>query len=60
MDTDDLEPQVRTPAKLDFEVMSIEQLEEHIAALEAEIARARAAIKSKTSARGAAEAVFKS
>lgn len=60
MDTDDLEPQVRIPAKLDFEIMSIEQLQDHIAALEAEIERARAVIEAKQSARGAAESVFKS
>ena len=60
MDTDDLEPRPRKPQKLDFEVMSVEQLNEHIAALEAEIARARAAIAAKTKARGAAESVFKS
>lgn len=60
MDTDDLEPQLKAPAKLDFEVMSIEQLEDHIAALQAEIERARATIAGKQSARGAAESVFKS
>tara|TARA_R110002167_G_scaffold247296_7_gene452882 strand:+ start:75 stop:257 length:183 start_codon:yes stop_codon:yes gene_type:complete len=59
MDTDDLEPQTPRPVALDFEVMSVEQLEEHIAALQAEIERARAAISAKTSARGKAEAVFK-
>jgi uncharacterized small protein (DUF1192 family) len=60
MDTDDLEPQVPKPEKLDFDVMSVEQLREHIAALQAEIARAEEAIAAKTSARGAAESVFKS
>ena len=60
MDTDDLEPQAKRPVALDFDVMSVEQLHEHIAALEAEIERARAAIAGKTSARGVAEAVFKS
>lgn len=59
MDTDDLEPQVPKLAPLDFDVMSVEQLQEYVASLKEEIARAEEAIAAKTSARGAAEAVFK-
>ena len=68
MDTDDLDPPRpvagsflgATPAeKRDLEVMGLEQLNEYIDGLEAEIARARDAIARKTSARSAAEAFFK-
>jgi len=45
--------------KPDLQVMSIEELENYIAELEAEIERVRAAIGSKTSHRGAADSVFK-
>jgi|TARA_B100002003_G_C13615379_1_gene316065 uncharacterized small protein (DUF1192 family) len=63
MDTDDLEPP-RNPAgkpaaKPDLQVMSVEQLQDYIAEMETEIARVRAAIDGKQSARGAADAVFK-
>ena len=59
MDTDDLEP-VWTPAdKPDMQTMSLEQLVEYIAEMEAEIARAKEVIAVKRHARGAADAVFK-
>ena len=59
MDTDDLEP-VRTPLdKPDMQTMSLEQLVEYIAEMEAEIARAKEVIAVKRDARGAADAVFK-
>lgn len=64
MDTDDLEPPGNAPGtqpgKPDLQMMSIEQLQDYIAGMEAEIARARVAIDSKQSARGTADAVFKS
>lgn len=59
MDTDDLEPQKKQAAKKDLDVMSIEALGEYIEELEAEIERARAAIKGKEAARVGAEAFFK-
>jgi uncharacterized small protein (DUF1192 family) len=43
----------------DLATWSVEEVEAYIARLEAEIARARAAIESKQSIRGAAEALFK-
>tara|TARA_B100001245_G_C22652866_1_gene320475 strand:+ start:382 stop:564 length:183 start_codon:yes stop_codon:yes gene_type:complete len=59
MDTDDLEP-VWTPLdKPDLQTMSLEQLVEYIAEMEAEIARAKEVIAVKRDARGAADAVFK-
>jgi len=39
--------------------MSIEDLQDYIAELEATVVRARAVIQSKESARGAADSVFK-
>ena len=52
------------PKKLSFEPrnmepLSIEELGEYIGELEAEIARAEAAIASKTAQRGAADSIFK-
>ncbi len=59
MDTDDLEPLDVPKGKLDLQLMSVEQLQDYIAEMETEIARVRAAIADKQSARGAADAVFK-
>lgn len=59
MDTDDLEPQKKKPAKKDLDVLSIEALNDYIAEMEAEIARVRDAIAHKESARNAADAFFK-
>ncbi len=63
MDTDDLEPpgklSGKPPGKPDLQIMSVEQLQDYIAGMEEEIARVRAAIDGKQSARGAADAVFK-
>ncbi len=42
-----------------LEKMSIKELNDHILELEKEIARARHAISSKETARGAADSVFK-
>ena len=57
-DDDDL-PQ-RAPAKLkDLSRLSVEELRDYIARLEAEIERARAEITAKQGVRGAAEAMFK-
>jgi len=60
MDTDELEPQKKPAGKPDLDLMSIEQLEDYIAEMEGEIARAQSVIARKQSARGAADAVFKS
>lgn len=59
MDTDDLEPPQPKLAAVKLEEMSIEAIGEYIAGLEAEIARARAAIAFKGDARSVAESVFK-
>lgn len=70
MDTDDLDPPRPLAGSFlgsgsgsgpvrDLDVMGLEQLNDYIAGLEAEIARARDAIARKTTARSAAEAFFK-
>lgn len=57
MDWDEAEK--RKPARPKFETMSIEDLQERITDLEAEIATIREVIKSKQAARGAADTFFK-
>ena len=59
MDTDDLEPLWTPLDKPDLQTMSLEQLVEYIAEMEAEIVRAKEVIEVKQDARGAADAVFK-
>lgn len=59
MDWDDLDPKTKKPKLKDLDVMSVEALNDYIAGLEAEIARARAAIAAKGSARDHAESFFK-
>jgi uncharacterized small protein (DUF1192 family) len=56
---DDLEPKRPVPKAQDLEIMSIEGLEEHIQALEAEIARTREVIARKKAALAGAESFFK-
>ena len=46
-------------ANPDLETMSIEELQEYIADMEAEIARVKQAIEAKTSHRGAADGFFR-
>lgn len=64
MTFEDLEPRPQRGAALtmlareDLDLYSVEELNERIAALEAEIARDRAAIESKTSRKNAADALF--
>ena len=60
MDTDDLEPIKKKPAVKDLSRMSIGDLREYIAELQAEIARAEAAIGKKEGARKGADSFFKS
>ncbi|MEL0106202.1 MAG: DUF1192 domain-containing protein [Rhodospirillales bacterium] len=59
MDLLDLEPSTPQPKPKNLDEMSIEALGEYIAELEAEIARAKAAISAKETARDGAESVFK-
>lgn len=59
MDIEDLEPRKKAPEKRNLEPLSVEELIEYIAELEAEIGRARAAINAKQSVRAGAEALFK-
>jgi len=56
---DDL-PRALRPKPTDLDVMGIEELNEYIAELEAEIERVRSAIMKKEQQRIAASAVFKS
>jgi uncharacterized small protein (DUF1192 family) len=59
MDEEDLTPQRRTPKLKDLTLMGITELEDYIAGLDSEIARARAEIASKQKQRSGAEALFK-
>jgi len=58
LDTDDLAPPPKAKP-VNLEVMSIEELETRITALEGEIARAREMIAKKKKSRDAAASVFK-
>ncbi|PZU74810.1 DUF1192 domain-containing protein [Brevundimonas sp.] len=61
---EDIEPRpqrgepLRALSREDLDVYSIEDLEERIAAMDAEIGRARAAIEAKRSKKNAADALF--
>ena len=59
MDEEDLAPQRQPPKLKDLTLMGIEELEEYIAGLDGEIARARAEIAAKRKQRSGAEAIFK-
>lgn len=59
MDVDDLEPQKRKPKPKNLEDMSIEALNEYIAELESEIARARESIAAKQAAQADADSFFR-
>jgi len=65
MDSDDLEPRKRRGealaalAREDLSLLGLEELEQRISALEAEIGRIRAQIEKKRGTRSAAEALFK-
>ena len=65
MDSDDLEPRRRRGealqalAREDLTLLGIEEIEERITALEAEIARIRDQLSKKQGSRSAAEALFK-
>jgi len=59
MEDDDLEPLRATPKPRNLDPMSIEQLNDYIAELEAEIGRVRAEIERKSAHLGAAESLFR-
>lgn len=59
MDEEDLLPQRQKPKLKDLTLLGVAELEEYIAGLEAEIARARAEIAAKQRQRTGAEALFK-
>jgi uncharacterized small protein (DUF1192 family) len=59
MDESELEPRRKPVAPKDLGPLGIEELEDYIAGLEAEIARARAEIAIKQRRRLGAEALFK-
>jgi uncharacterized small protein (DUF1192 family) len=59
MDVEELEPTQKKVKPRDLAIMSIEDLEEYIEILSAEIERTKLAIKAKQSARIGAESVFK-
>lgn len=59
MDEEDLEPLRATPKPRNLDPMSIEQLNEYIVELDAEIARVRAEIASKSAHLGTAEELFR-
>ena len=60
IEEDDLMPRRQPPKPKDLTLLGIAELEEYIAALEAEIARARAEIAAKQKQRSGAEALFRS
>jgi uncharacterized small protein (DUF1192 family) len=55
----DLEPRAAKPTPKDLTVLGVAELQAYIVGLEAEIARARAAISAKEAQKSAAEAFFK-
>jgi uncharacterized small protein (DUF1192 family) len=59
MDEEDLAPQRRPPKLKDLTLLGIAELEDYIAGLDSEIARARAEIAAKQRQRSGAEALFK-
>lgn len=60
IDTDDLEPTRKKIEKPDLELMSIDELNDYIAEMQAEISRAEASISAKQDHKSGAEAFFKS
>ena len=58
MDTDELEPIIK-PKEVDFDTLSIEELNEYIVNLEKEIEKAKVYISSKNKDRLNAEELFK-
>ena len=60
MDIEDLEPQKKKPAPKDLDAMGVEQLENYLAVLEAEVEWVRAKITEKKDYLTGAQAFFKS
>ena len=56
---DDLEPRAKKPKPKDLTLLGVTELEAYIAALEAEIGRARAEIAARQKQKSGAEALFK-
>jgi uncharacterized small protein (DUF1192 family) len=59
IEDEDLVPQRQAPKLKDLTLLGIAELEEYIAGLDSEIARARAEIAAKQKQRSGAEALFK-
>ncbi|WP_119460272.1 DUF1192 domain-containing protein [Rhodospirillaceae bacterium SYSU D60014] len=59
MEFEDLEPRKAAPKPKDLDALSVEELTDYIAALETEIARAKAKIAAKEAHRTGAAALFK-
>lgn len=59
IELDELEPRKKKPPAKDLTPFSVDELEDYIVGLQAEIERARAAIASKKAFRSGAEAFFK-
>ncbi|MBW7852485.1 MAG: DUF1192 domain-containing protein [Rhodospirillales bacterium] len=59
MDIDELEPRRKQPERKNLEPLSVAELKEYIADLEAEIARARQMIAAKEQGRQGAESLFR-
>jgi uncharacterized small protein (DUF1192 family) len=59
MDPEDLEPRNRKPPPRNLQAMDIEELEDYIAGMKAEIERAEAMIRAKKAVRAGADALFK-
>jgi len=59
MDPEDLEPKKKKPPPKNLQIMDIEELEDYIAGMKEEIARAEAMIKTKKSVRAGADLLFK-
>jgi len=60
MDIEELEPQKKKPAPKDLDAMGVEQLDNYLAVLEAEVERVRAKITEKKEYLTGAQAFFKS
>lgn len=60
MDIEDLEPRKQTPKPKDLESLGVDQLEDYLAELQAEVARVEEKIAAKKSYLSGADAFFKS
>jgi uncharacterized small protein (DUF1192 family) len=60
MDTDDLEPKRPTLEPKDLDLMGVEELQDYLDELKAEVARVEAKIGTKSDYKSSAESFFKS